>query len=216
MANTNTQDPIASIRAARDATQKLASAEQALREQHAALLKERRDTESAYPTQEEVISNASRLIDKASADWQGKQASNIVRSLSGFREVRGNGDTSERTIPPRLPNFMGLGGSIEVDDLVGLFPEIVKARFSAIIKSAPVKFGLPLAARAKRLEELSRSIENIEREHSDLVDSAGQVGVALALLPSVKTRRENEARAAELKAQTDREIAADRVPIVRR
>ena len=51
-----------------------------------------------------------------------------------------------------------------------------------------------LLERPAILAKLDEEIADLERRHTELVDAAAEVGIAIELLPTVKARREAEAK----------------------
>lgn len=197
-------DELKTLREAKAAAEKLSERERELREQHAALGKERRSVVAAYLPIEEVIANAGSLVDQAATSWMSKFGGSVVRALSGYRELRAPGDTSEREVKPHLPRIGD--GNLTIVDLAGIAPALVKERLAEIIRATPSKFGLSADARAARLAEIDARIADLEAAHSELVDAAAEFGISLPLLDAVRERREADAR----RAAREQELAADR------
>jgi hypothetical protein len=199
-----TTDEIKAIRAAREAATKLAASEHDLRERHENLVDTRRRTFSASKSRADVIANAERLVDEEHAAWWQLHGASWARSLSGYHETRvdGLGTAHERErvrhVPPRLPSLEGTlqaPGTLTLRELCALAPQIVKASLTDGLTALPDdRFGITDADRTAKLAELDAAIVEVERRHTELVDAAAEVGIVLALLPTVKARREEQAR----------------------
>jgi hypothetical protein len=200
----STTDELKAIRAAKEAATKLAGSEQALRERHDNLVETRRTIFNGSRSRAEVIANAERLVDDEHAAWWQLHGGGWARSLSGHHEARGAGPGTflgrERIVkvPPRLPTIEGTlqaPGALTLRDLCALAPAIVKASLADKLTAMPDdRFGLSEADRTAKLAELDAAIADVEARHSELVDAAAEVGIALPLLATVKERREEQAR----------------------
>jgi len=196
-----TDDAFSTLKAAKEATQKLSESEAALRAQHSALLQEKRDITNSLASEAETIGNLGRLVSEAAAEWTRVHGRGIARDLSGHRDVH-PGSTRERFVAPRLPSWGDLQGALRFGDLVGLVPDLVKSRLAEVVRGSGAKFGLPAEARAERMREIETEITSIEGQHEALISGAAEVGIVYPLLDAVRERREAEAlttkRAAEL------------------
>jgi hypothetical protein len=198
-------DDITAVRAAKDAAGRVHAGEQSLRVKHKALVTERRKIIQAARCLEEVLVNAARLVDEAGAKFIDRFAQRMVRELSGYTEQRGSGDerreVAARAHLPILPDgFFDFGG------LCGMVPALMKERLADVIRRSGANFGLPTEARAAKVAELDAGIAALEALHTELVDGAGEVGIALPLLDTVAKRREDEART----LAREQELAAQR------
>jgi hypothetical protein len=196
------------LRAAKDAMAQLEQHEQALRESHRAKVQERDRTRDALASRADVHAHVDQLVDAETARWRDGHARGWVRTLSGYRETKVSGLASaagERTrevrVRPRLPDIAAIPavpGALTLHELCGLVPGVLKQSLHAMVDAEPDSiFGLPAAERADRLAELDREIADLETRHAALVDAARDVGIDLALLDTVRERREQEARAQE-------------------
>lgn len=203
-------DPLNALRAAKQAAATLVETEHSLRAQHTALQQERDAIDSAPRALEELLAEKDRLIDEATARWDDAHQRTTVSAINGSREYSGRVDGEERwrTTAPELPRnrYESVPDTLSLADLCGLVPDLLKRRLEQVIRGSGVAFGLPAAARHAKLAELDVAIAEIETQHTELVDSAAEVGIPLPLLDTVKARREQEAR----KARRDEALAAER------
>lgn len=188
------------VKQATAAAGRLRAAEQALRDKHAALVRELRDVVTAHPAMEECEGRACRLVDEARDELIRNLGTGIVRAVGGHRELSGApGSTEERDVPPRLPSWgptpQGASGPpLTFRDFCAVDPDRAKVFLVAAIRGSGARFGLPREARAAKLAELDEQVGAVEAQHTALVEAAGKVGIALDVLPSVRERREAEAR----------------------
>jgi hypothetical protein len=201
----NPNDVTKAIRALKDSALKVADTEPAIRERHSVLTSERSRTWSAPGSRDEVLANNVRLVDTTCAGWRQDHGAMVLRQLSGYRELRVQAVGTDRerefesVVRPCLPSFHGVlqaPGALTFRDLCGLAPAVVKDALSAMIAATPESaFGLPEAKRTARLAELDAEIADVERQHTELVDAAAEVGIHLPLLDTVRARREKDAKA---------------------
>ncbi|MGE3845195.1 MAG: hypothetical protein AB7I50_26850 [Vicinamibacterales bacterium] len=202
---TKPTDQLKALRAAKQAAATLVETERTLRAQHTALLAEHRAIEAAPRALEELLADKDRLIDEATAKWDETHARMTVQAINGSREYQGA--DRWRDEPPALPaNRYGHPDTLGFVDLCGLVPDLLKRRLEQVIRTSGVAFGLPAAARQAKLAELDLGIAELEAQHTDLVDSAAEVGVVLPLLEVVQARRESDAR----QRRREEELAAER------
>lgn len=201
----------ARLAGAKTAANELRQFDEALRAEHAALLKEREHVIFGPQPRDAVLANMERVVDALAAAWAKNNALSFVSGLGPGLEEREDGTLAERR--PRLPmGFYGAGGhSAGVLDLyraASVFPELAKCRFAELIRAADYQEGLPLSERPRRVGELDARLREIEERHSQLVDEAATWNppMVLELMPRVKERR---AAAAEL-AQRNAHANADR------
>ena len=209
-------DEIKILRAAQDAAVKLTTIEQTLRDRHATLQTHRRHVFHALRSRAEILANEERLVDEAHARWWSDRGAACLAALSGRDELRVDGLGTERErervrhVAPQLPTIESLvaaPGALTLTDLCGLLPDVVKGHLRAAIEAMPdERFGLSGQARTAKLAELDAEIADVERRHAELVDSAAEVGIALALLPAVQERRTEQAR----RTERERELATAR------
>lgn len=208
---TKTEDALSAVRTAVAAAKTVTSAEAELRAQHAALRIERKGIIDAAASEAECVANLGRLVDAKAEEWARAHAAACVRALSGETEVRGTAPPYiERRVPPRLPSWGDIQGTLRFEDLCGLAPALVKARLSEVVRDSGARFGLPAEERKARLAALDAEIASLEDQHVQLVEGAASVGITLPLLDSVAKRREAEAseveRAARLVADRERGV----------
>lgn len=188
---TRTEAALDAVQAAVAAAKTVRSAEAEIRTQHEALLKERKGIRSGYASEAEIVANLNRLVDQRAAEWARDAGARTARSLSGETEFRGH-PLKEHPVPPNLPRWGDLHGTLTFDDFIGLAPEVVKARLAAVVHNSGARFGLPAAERAARLAEVENAIGEAEAQHEALVSGAAAVGIDLPALPAVAERRERE------------------------
>ena len=94
--------------------------------------------------------------------------------------------------------------------LIGMAPEIVKARFRALILSQASPDAPPSKDRPRLLAEAAERIAAIEREHTELVDFAAglEPPIKFEYLPAVRDRRQLEADEARRQAAATAERRA--------
>lgn len=195
------------LRAAKDAAQHLTGAAGALNERHGELTRERDRTDSQLQPVDEVVANMRRTVNVHRQRFDELQPS-IVSAFSA--QVVLSRQTNDFRRHPPTGHF--LDGPLEFSTICGLVPSLVTARLEEIIRAAPSHvFGLPLPQRKQRIAELDAEIADVERQHTELVESAAEFGIELALLPAVRERRQDEER--ERRRQEElarqRKLAAD-------
>jgi hypothetical protein len=163
-----------------------------LRDAHAAALLQGDRMRNLPPPIDEVLANAERLIDARAAEWAAKNHHEIVWTLGGQIEAQRDGRDELRSAS--LPQFLTFR-EIKGEALVGLFPELLKARLRAIVRTIPYEAGAPLADRPRLLAEQDARIREIEDEHAALVDLAATLDppVRLQFFPAVQARRDADA-----------------------
>jgi hypothetical protein len=205
--STTTSDSIAAIRQATAAARKLTDTEVSLRTRHTDLTAERHHVYSANASLEEVLANKDRLIDAHTVRWSADHANSVARSLSGYHEERGVEKVRDFHVKPALPTLRGFASeALDFETLCGLAPDLMKKSLGDLVRGAGITFGLPAAARLAKLAELDTQIAEVEQQHSQLVDAAGEVGIVLPLLPTVAERRREEAS----QLAREHELAAER------
>ena len=210
MANTN--DDLKALKSAIEAGRKLRATEEALRAEDARLGREIKAIEHANASQEEVIDAMRRLVNQERARFL-EFGRGLVSSLTPHSEARGRNDSTLRKVPPRLPNF-SLDGKATVDFVIGMLHKHVAESLEEVIRECGANFGLPAAERAAKLAELTEQRTVVQRQHTELVDAAAEVGIVLALLPAVKERREAEALELERQRELEAQRAAGIYPVV--
>lgn len=206
-------DDLKALAAAKKAAAALTEHEQELRKRHAERASERQNVQLALRPRDEVLANASRLVDEAAAQWAKDFGHTVTQELSGYIEVDTDrrGNIVERVRRPRLLYMPA--DRIDFAMLCALAPDALKGTLRSIVQAqSPATFGLSDTARAERLAVLDAEIAEIERLHSELVDGAAEVGIALSLLPAVAERRHEAAQ----RAAREAELAAERAAGIHR
>lgn len=193
-------DYLKTIKAAKDAAAKLMDVDRDLRDRHAILLAEHKRVTSALRPLAETIENMERLVDATAARWAADHAWQVARAFSGHTDVNVS-HTGMVYRRPRLPRFEGR--PFDLAELCGLAPEATKTRLRVVLQSVPTeRYGLSAEDRAAKLADLDRQIAAIEASHTALVAAAGDVGIALDLLPTAaKDKTSAIERAADLEAE---------------
>jgi hypothetical protein len=189
------------LAAARAAAETLKATATAQVRRHAELVKERAAVEDANLPQAEILSHATRLVDEVAQDFAKTYAPRFAWDLSGGKRVI-EGSTRYQDTKPHLPGNFGQDG-LTFRDLCGLAPSLVKARIAEIIRGSGETYGLPAAARARRVAEIDAEIQALEAQHVELLDGATEHGFSVEEIPSVRDRRV----AAERKAEREEEDA---------
>lgn len=187
--------------------------ERALRDKHAALTRERQTVESANRSREEVLAESDRIVDDLAAKWTDDHGGRLVSCVSGELRSLPSGTTGLRRARPELPSLRP-GDALSLEDLAGLFPDLLKARLRAIIEAQPAKvFGLAAAAREQRVAELAAELAAVERDHELLVSTAVEAGLTLRHLDRTESRlrAEQEAAAREAALQRERDVIAGKL-----
>jgi hypothetical protein len=159
-----------------------------LREQHAAAVKARGRIAAALEPIEIIVSNMRRLVDEAASRWAGEEARAMAWAFTSGLVTR----SDERLFVKRPGLWDGPSGHLAFHDVVGLVPELVKARLETILRSSAFETGLPLEAREPAIADADRTIAAVEDLHTRLVDDAAGLGITLPLLPAVQARRAAE------------------------
>jgi hypothetical protein len=187
---------IKALKEAQLAAQRLTTYERELRERFQSLDKQRQQVIGALPPKAEVIRTSDRLVDEASTAWANEHRMMLAMSIGG----------RDGTGYPTLP-YLLFGQTFTLDKLVGIVPGAVKAQFRAAIEGVPDEhFGLSEVERAAKLAELDEAITDVERQHTELVDHAGAVGIVLSFLPHIGDRRKQE----QLDLEREERRAAER------
>lgn len=175
---------------AQDAAGKLFQRDAELRAAHAAALSARKRIASSPPPTEEVVANMRAVVDEHAAKWLLDNSWAITLAFAGERRAQRDGSVTQQR--PTL--WRRAGHFLDVPDLVGLVPEMMKVRFEAAIRSRTAEAGPEADERARIVAELDGKIAAIERTHSGMVDAAAALTppISLSLLESVRARREIE------------------------
>jgi hypothetical protein len=185
-----TPPEVQALRDAQDAAGKLFQRDAEVRAAHAAALKARHKLAWSPPPVDEVLANMRRLVDERAAAWLRDNARAIYRDFGGDREAKVAGSVLQHR--PAL--WRRPGHYLDVPDLVGLAPELMKARFEEAIRSQASSAGPEAVERARLVAEMDAEISAIEETHTALVDAAAALPspIAIALLPAVQSRRSAE------------------------
>jgi len=200
------------LQQAKLAAGKLTGAVNQLAERHATLVSERSRIDFEPRALDEVIASANELVDKQRAGGDREHSRRLATFLSGRLDQSAADQTKTVRRRPAFPDFFineGTGQQgLSFEHLCWLAPDLVKARVSEILRSSGITFGLPKVERERRLAAIDLEIAEVERQHTELVDAAADVGIALPLLRTVQDRREADALAREREAELARQRAA--------
>jgi hypothetical protein len=191
------------IEAARQALTGLHDEDARLRAGHLELERERNRILQASPPVEDIVAAMRDVVDRDAAAWANDKAASFRGAFGpGLEETEG----AFRARRPSWPQWFA--PHINFHELVGLFPELVKARLEAIIRADVYEPGAALAERTLLLADVDRRIAELEHAHEQLVDVAGSLTppVKLHCFPAVAARREREA----MQRQRDEQTAAER------
>jgi hypothetical protein len=199
-------DWAARLAGARTAVEELHATDHQLREAHAAAQRGRDRLISAPPPVDEVIGAMVRVVDAHAAGWAREHAVGLIHAFGPGLELERDGTLRER--PARMPDWFLLR-DLRLKDVVGAFPELVKARLAEIIRGHAYEAGPSQTERARLVAEADARIAELEAQHTELVDAAGALTppIVLALLPAVQARRDADAarRQREGRAEQDRQ-----------
>ena len=176
---------------ARAAVSELHAVDKEFREQHLAAVKHRDFVRNAPPPLPEILQAMEIVVDAAAARWTQEHARTFLTELGPHMKAERDGrDTLPQPTLPELLAFRELRG----EALVGLFPELLKARLREILSDMEYAAGPAQTDRARLLAEAEATIRQIEDQHAELVDQAAALDppVLLRLLPAVADRRESE------------------------
>lgn len=152
----------------------------------------------------EMIATAERLVDEAGQWWAKDHQHGFLQRLAGRlsdAELRGGTTTfaSYAALPFSPLEPMPFGAACFFR------PSEWKAAFRDAITSADYEPGTPRADRPALLARLAAELAELEGIEEGLVDAMAASGIVTPHRPEVAQRRASEARAAELKAQKDRD-----------
>lgn len=172
-----------------------------LREAHTAALAEQKRACDGRPPIDEVVANMRRLVDEAAARWGNDRHYSMLIDFGGGMELRTDGSIQERR--PQMHSLQ----RVSLDSLIGLAPELVKARLEEILRSQPYEAGAPLADRPRLIAEADVRIREIEDQHETLVNACGQLDPPITLrhLTPVQERRDRESLEARREADRSEE-----------
>lgn len=177
-------DLAARLAGARTGLEALHATETELRGSHERLQAERSQLCSAHPPREDLVAEAERQIDAAGAAWLEVHGAAIVTALSGSIDFAPTGEIRGVVAGQLLP-VLRLDG----EALLALAPDQLKRGVRRIIEAAAYVAGPAMRERPRLIAEVDAKITEVERQHSELVDRARELGVGLALLPEVQGRR---------------------------
>jgi len=217
MFGTNKKLPeITAIEVQRDAMNRLASSEQALRSQHTAALHAKNAIAITPAPKTEQVAAMRRLVDELAARFTAEHGFSLTRRLSGSLEMQPDG--TYREIHPEIAGWSprGFNDELRFNEICGLIPEPVKAGLEQIIRSHPAAANeLSSTKRLAAMAEAEIYIRQIEDTHARFVDEAGALTppIVIAHLQPVRARREQEAvirqreeRARELRAPLEQAV----------
>jgi hypothetical protein len=151
-----------------------------------------------------MIAEAERLVDETGQWWAKDHGQGFLQRLAGRLsdvELRGGTTTApsyaQLPFSPLEPVPFGAACFFQASEW--------KTAFRAAITSADYESGTPRADRPALLERLAKELAELEGIEEGLVDAMAASGIAVPHRPEVAQRREREARAAELKAQKERD-----------
>jgi hypothetical protein len=189
------------IRAGLDAAGRLLELAKALGHRYTERRRQRDRMVEIAPPRSVVLEQVDELVDARAAKWADDHRALVVRKVSGGRRLGSTADGHEaiRRTPPRLPDF---DGRFTFDDLVGLAPDLVKARLRALVLAEPdAAFGPPEPERAAAVLELDAELDAIECDYGDMQARASTLNLTVPALPGAENRR------------ADRQGAPPRLPI---
>jgi hypothetical protein len=212
----NLRDITTKLKDALTSAKQIPAAAKAIEDEWTARRKERSRIFNGNTSQEETIQNVAAVIGAHRDQWVAAHGGRIVRDFSGHLETRYSNiaDTVGRSseVRPRLPRiFEGRKGNaapiLTFEDMCGLLPDAMIQRFQEIVRTSGETFGPPSAERPAVVATLDKEIADLEGRHSELVDAAAEVGIAIDLLPTVKARRDEDAK----QRAREEELARQRV-----
>ena len=175
--------------------ERIREADEAMRAAHAAAVLKRDAIAGAIPPVDELIGNMRAAVAEAIDLEPQVRPRTVIEAFAGELNSRGDARRS-----PGLPFF---AHALTLRDWAALAPEMMTDIFEAYLKRHASKTGIHKADLPAAIAEADLKVQQIEIEHTSIVDAAAEAGLTLALLPAVRERRDNEARAAEL--QRDRQ-----------
>jgi len=150
---------------------------------------------SAPAPVEETVQNMRAAVAREAAECTEKHGFSIARAFGGGLSLATNGVIETRR--PQMPDINGDSNRLSFSDLCGMLPDLMQDRLDGIIRAElrHVPCGPPLLERGPLLEAAEQEIRRIEDEHTALVDSAASLDppIVIALLPTVRARRDSEA-----------------------
>lgn len=201
MTTTRATAELKAIRDAQRAAQSLAQVEHDLRDRHTAMVAERGTVAKLLRPREEVLADMRRLVTDHAQQWASQNAGLVTLAFAGHIDTSAGHEARAVYRKPHLPELYTSAtqpGVLTVRDLIGLAPAAVMAQFEACIHAMPAdRFGLPKDRRTQRLADLDAQISDLERQHTEIVDAAAEVGIEMTLLAPVAARRAEVAREAE-------------------
>jgi hypothetical protein len=181
------------------AANRLAEHGRSLEAEHATLQRERKTIAAPVPV-DDIVANMRAMIDARAAQYAADHAGRMIDELGGYLEFlplhrAARRGSDYRTVKPTMWQPHPPGERLLFEDLIGLFPELMKQRLEAIIRSKAYQPGPPLADRIALLRNVDERIADVERRHTAFVEAVGALNppISIALLPSVHRRRAAEA-----------------------
>ena len=172
---------------ARGALDDLHAADKEQRKMHEELQAERSRVLGARPPREEMIAEGERQIDAIADAWAATHGLALIDAI-------------------RSGNILdGLPRDIETD--IAWRRAEWKRELRPKLEATPYEPGPPTGDRPRVLAELDAKIIDVEAQHSELVDRAAELGIALELLPDVRMRRAHEAHVKSLHDRDARDRA---------
>jgi hypothetical protein len=175
------------------AVRDVSRSEQDIRASHASEQEQRRKLLDSTASPAEWKAEIDRLID-ARAD--------AVTTRTIIPIVEGMAPRLEGQPPYALrPGEMSVWAldPVSVDDLIGIFPDLFRAMFHALVDAHATADQSTIADRRRRVEAADARIDRIEREHEEFVNEAAALTppVTFELLPGVQAKRDVERKARE-------------------
>lgn len=195
---------LTTLHAAKGAAATLTTAERDMRRRHEELTRERDRTEGLLQPMDEVIANMQQAVEAHRRRFDERRQS-VVAAFSSRMELSRQDNEFHR----KRPTGRFLEGPLDFDVLCGLVPDLVKVRLEEMIRATPVNvFGLSSGERKERIAALDAEVADVEKQHTELVDAAAEVGIALPLLEAVQQRRDEEKRQRQRENELQRQRAA--------
>jgi hypothetical protein len=177
------------IRAGLDAAARLQELAKTLGHRYAERRRQRDRMVEIAPPRAVVLEQVDELVDARAAKWADDHRALVVRKVSGGRRLGSTADGREaiKRTPPRLPDF---DGRFVFDDVVGLAPDLIKARLRALVLAEPdAAFGPPEPERAAAVLMLDAELDAIECDYAEMQTLASTLNLTLPELPGAENRR---------------------------
>jgi hypothetical protein len=158
----------------------------------------------ALPPKAELIATADGLVDATAQHWAKDHVHTFLQKLAGrMTDVELRGGTT--TVPPYAALPFSPFEPVPFGAMCFFRPAEWKAAFRDAITRAEYEAGTPRKDRPALLERLARELAELEAAEEAFVDQMCSSGITVAHRPEVVQRRASEARAAELKAQKEKD-----------